>query len=131
MKLYAGNLPHEMTEDELKELFEEYGEVVSYNLVIDHDINRSKGFGFVELANEDHARVAMKELNGKEVMGREIKIAEAKPKKPIGRGASRPKGAGKSQGFGREKANRSREFNRGGGNVKRKWSNGDEPNFNR
>jgi RNA recognition motif-containing protein len=81
-KLYVGNLNYNTTERKVSELFKEVGEVVSANLIIDRYSGRSKGFAFVEMAEQSAAQKAIDQLNGKEVDGREIKVAEARPRKP-------------------------------------------------
>ena len=80
-KLYCGNLAYEMTEHNLTELFGEFGEVVSANVITDRMSGRSKGFAFVEMAEESAAQQAIAELDGKEVMGRNLKVAEARPQR--------------------------------------------------
>ena len=80
-KLYVGNLSYSTTEGNLSELFGELGEVVSVNLITDRMSGRSKGFAFVEMAEYDAAQAAINQLNGKEVDGRTIKVAEARPKR--------------------------------------------------
>ena len=80
-KLYVGNLSYSTTEGNLSELFGELGEVTSVNLITDRMSGRSKGFAFVEMAEYDAAQNAINTLNGKEVDGRAIKVAEARPKR--------------------------------------------------
>lgn len=91
-KLYCGNLAYETTEATLSELFGALGEVVSVNLITDRMTGRSKGFAFVEMAEYDAAQQAINELNGKQVHGREIKVAEARP--PQQRSDNRSGGGG-------------------------------------
>lgn len=79
-KLYVGNLPYEIDNNGLEELFAEYGTVESATIIMDRATGRSKGFGFVEL-DEEGAKAAMEALNGSEVGGRTIKVDIAKPKK--------------------------------------------------
>jgi len=81
-KLYVGNLAYETTEASLAPLFEAMGEVVSVNLVTDRMTGRSRGFAFVEMAEVSAAQQAINELNGKALDGRNIKVAEARPKRP-------------------------------------------------
>jgi hypothetical protein len=77
-KLYVGNLTYDTTEDNLVELFSEFGEVLSAQIIIDRDTNRSKGFGFVEMANgADEAATA---LNGQDFRGRNLTVNEARPR---------------------------------------------------
>ncbi len=82
MKMYVGNLPYRLTEDELRGPFESHGEVSSVNIVYDRDTGRSKGFGFVEMPNDSEAEAAMEELNGSEVGGRPLRVDRARPPKP-------------------------------------------------
>ncbi|MDQ3093712.1 MAG: RNA-binding protein [bacterium] len=79
-KLYISNLSYNLTEDELKEALSQYGEVTSVRIITDRETNRSRGFGFAEFANGDDAKAAMEGLNGQEVSGRELRIAEAREK---------------------------------------------------
>ena len=80
-KLYCGNLAYETTEATLSELFGAIGEVVSVNLITDRLTGRSKGFAFVEMAENDAAQRAISELNGKDMDGRAISVAEARPQR--------------------------------------------------
>jgi RNA recognition motif-containing protein len=77
MNIYVGGLPYKISEEELKETFEKYGEVTSAKIIIDKDSGRSKGFGFVEMPNDAEAKKAIGELNGTEVSGRNIIVNEA------------------------------------------------------
>ncbi|MDN5279233.1 MAG: hypothetical protein PWR01_3198 [Clostridiales bacterium] len=80
MKIYVGNLPYSVRDAELEEMFSPYGEVISANVIIERETNRSKGFGFVEMASSDDAQEAISQLNGKEYNGRGLKVNEAKPR---------------------------------------------------
>ena len=79
-KLFVGSLPFSMSDDDLAELFKEYGEVESARIILDRETNRSRGFGFVEFGNDDEAAAAIKGLDGSEVDGRTIVVNEARPK---------------------------------------------------
>jgi len=81
-KLFVGNLPYSVTDEQLREIFSESGQVESSTVVTDKFSGRSRGFGFVEMATEEEAKKALQELNGKEVEGRNIVVNEAKPMKP-------------------------------------------------
>ncbi|MFP4642781.1 MAG: RNA recognition motif domain-containing protein [Spirochaetales bacterium] len=83
-KLYVGNLHFQTQEQDLRELFAGYGEVVSCNVISDRDTGRSRGFGFVEMANEADARSAESALNGQDFDGRQLKVNEAKPRENRG-----------------------------------------------
>ena len=80
MNIYVGNLSYDVTEDELKEVFAEHGEVSSVNIIKDKYSGRSKGFGFVEMPNEEEAEKAVQTLNGSAVKGRDIKVNKARPR---------------------------------------------------
>ena len=80
-KLYVGNLDYQTTAATLSELFGTVGEVASVNLVTDRMTGQSRGFAFVEMAESSAAQQAISELNGKTVDGRDLKVAEARPKK--------------------------------------------------
>jgi RNA recognition motif-containing protein len=79
-KLFVGSLSWNVNDDQLKEAFSAAGTVVSANVITDRDSNRSKGFGFVEMSSDAEAAEAVKQLNGKELDGRAITVAEARPK---------------------------------------------------
>jgi len=78
-KLYVGNLPYSLTPEGLKELFASAGDVVSADVISDRMTGRSKGFGFVEMGTEAEAQQAIESLNGRDIEGRTIKVAEARP----------------------------------------------------
>jgi len=80
-RLYVGNLNYATTEAQLSELFETVGEVVSANLITDRMTGRSRGFAFVEMAEEAQAQKAIDQLDGREVDGRPLKVAEARPRR--------------------------------------------------
>ena len=81
-KLYTGNLSYSSTEDDLRQLFSQFGEVESVKLILDRETGRPKGFGFVAMNSEEAAQKAIDELNGTSFMGRTITVAEAQPPKP-------------------------------------------------
>ena len=80
MKIYVGNLSYEVTEDDLKVAFEQYGSVDSVAIIIDRATGKSKGFGFVEMSSKDEAQAAILGLNEKELKGRKLGVNEARPK---------------------------------------------------
>ena len=84
MKLYVGNLSYSASEAELRDLFGAYGTVESVAVITDRDTGRSKGFGFVEFANDAEAQAAIAGLNGKEVSGRSLTVSPARPKSDSG-----------------------------------------------
>ena len=81
-KIYVGNLNYKTTENQLKDLFGQYGDVESVNIIMDRYTDQSKGFGFVEMAEEDAATAAISSLNGQEFDGRSLRVDEAKERKP-------------------------------------------------
>ena len=81
MNMYIGNLSYNVTEDDLKVLFSEYGEVVSVNIMTDRFSRQPKGFGFVEMPNNSEADKAIKALNGSELKGRNIKVSQAEQRR--------------------------------------------------
>ncbi|HBB43795.1 MAG: RNP-1 like protein RNA-binding protein [Parcubacteria group bacterium GW2011_GWA1_44_13] len=78
-KLYVGGIPYSTTEDDLKAAFAEMGEVTSSAIIIDKMTGRSKGFGFIEMANDADADKAIAEMNGKDFQGRTLTVNEARP----------------------------------------------------
>ena len=80
MNIYVGNLPYNVTEDELRNMFAAYGDVSSANIITDKYSGESKGFGFVEMPRQSDAEEAIKALNGSSVKGRSIKVNQARPR---------------------------------------------------
>ena len=80
MDIYVGNLAYSTTDDELRDLFAAYGTVSSARVCVDRMTSRSKGFGFVEMANNDEAQAAITALNGHDVGGRALRVNESQPK---------------------------------------------------
>ncbi len=93
-KLYVGNLSYDTRDDDLNELFSEYGQVVSAKVVMDRDTGRPRGFGFVEMGTADEAQKAIQELDGKDFMGRAIKVNLAQPRVERGGGGGGRGGRG-------------------------------------
>ena len=92
MNIYVGNLPHELTEEELRQAFETFGEVTSAKIITDRFSGASRGFGFVEMPTKAEAQAAITGLNGTELKGRALTVNEARPR-PEGRqggGGRRP-----------------------------------------
>ena len=102
MKLYVGNLSFQTSEQELREMFSQFGEVTSASLVMDRDTGRPRGFGFVEFADDNAARAAINALNGKNIGGRDLTVNEAKPREAGGggRGGFGGGGGGGRGGYG-------------------------------
>ncbi|GBD85004.1 RNA recognition motif [bacterium BMS3Abin02] len=81
MNIYVGNLPFNTTGSDLERLFGEHGEVTSASVISDRETGRSRGFGFVEMANADEAKTAIQELDGHDFSGRRLKVNEARPRR--------------------------------------------------
>ena len=94
MKLYVGNLNFRCTEDDLRELFAPYGQIDDLIILNDRETGRSRGFGFITLADDDQAKQAMEQLNDQDFQGRNLVINEARPR------TDRPGGGGYSSGGG-------------------------------
>ncbi|MEO9885614.1 MAG: RNA-binding protein [Balneola sp.] len=80
MNIYVGNLSYGVSDDNLREVFEAYGEVSSCKVITDKYSGRSKGFGFVEMDNDSEAQAAIDQLEGAEIDGREVRVNEARPR---------------------------------------------------
>ena len=101
MNIYVSNLGFSVQDEDLREYFAEYGEVSSAKVITDKFTNRSRGFGFVEMADEEAAQKAIKELNGAVVEGRSISVTVARPRE--------------------ERPNNKRSFSGGGGGNCNRW----------
>ena len=104
MNIYVGNLSAKTTDQELREAFESFGEVDTAKIIKDNITGRSRGFGFVEMPNQDQAQTAITEMNGKELGGSALTVNEAKPResrggRSYGSGGGRP-GGGRPGGGG-------------------------------
>ncbi|MDP3792530.1 MAG: RNA-binding protein [bacterium] len=99
-KLYVGNLSYSATDDSLKQLFASAGEVTSANVIIDKMSGRSRGFGFVEMANDEEADKAVETMNGQEHDGRKLVVNEARPLADRPPRRSFGSGGGSGGGFG-------------------------------
>jgi RNA recognition motif-containing protein len=88
MNIYVGNLSYSLTEDDLRALFAEFGDVTSAKLIMDRYTGQSKGFGFVEMSDDGAAQKAIDELNGRDVSGRSLTVNQARPRE------ERPRGGG-------------------------------------
>lgn len=88
MNIYVSNLGFNLQDQDLKDLFMEFGEVSSSRIIMDKMTNQSRGFGFVEMPDEDAAQKAVKELNGVMKDGRSIKVSEARPREDRNNGGS-------------------------------------------
>ena len=115
MKIYIGNMSFDTTEETVRQAFEAYGEINSINLISDRDTGRPKGFGFVEMANDEHAKAAIAGLNGTDMGGRTVNVNEARPR-PEGGG-----GGGGSRGGSRGGSGGGGNRGGGGGGRGRSW----------
>ncbi len=117
MRLYVGRLPYSTTDQELYDLFSQFGEVLSANIIIDREMNRSKGFGFVEMSNDQDAQNAMNNLNNSTLQGRTIIVNEANERQPRsgggGGGGGYRNGGGDRRGGG--------GYRNGGGDRERRY----------
>jgi cold-inducible RNA-binding protein len=95
-KLYVGNLSFGVTDSALEQMFAAHGSVVSAQIIMDRDTGRSKGFGFVEMSNDQEAQAAIAAMNGQQVEGRTLTVNEARPKESRGPGG----GGGGRGGYG-------------------------------
>jgi len=111
MNIYVGNISWNLSDQDLSDLFAPFGEVASAKIVMDKFTNRSKGFGFVEMPNDEQAQAAISQLNGSEVDGRNLVVNESRPKE----GGS---GSGGGGGF------KKRNFGGGGGGGFKKGGGG-------
>jgi RNA recognition motif-containing protein len=108
MNIYVSNIPFKSTENDLRELFEQHGEVSSVKIVLDRETQRSRGFGFVEMPDDESAKQAMKALNGFSFQGKDLTVNEARPK------TDSPRGGG-GGGYG------NRGGGGGGGGFNKRW----------
>ena len=100
MNIYVGNLAGDLTEDELRQAFEAHGQVSSARIIKDKFSGQSRGFGFVEMPNNDEAQAAISALNDSELKGQELKVNEARPRPEGRRGGGRRGGGGGRRGGG-------------------------------
>jgi len=104
-KLYIGNIPFSMTEEELRELFQKHGALESVNVITDRETGRSRGFAFVEFAEENGAQEAQQALDGTDFGGRSMRVNEAHDRgdRGGGRGGGGGGGGGGRGGYGRDR----------------------------
>ncbi|HET6539083.1 MAG TPA: RNA-binding protein [Chryseolinea sp.] len=119
MNIYVGNLSWNLKDQDLSNLFAAHGEVISAKIVNDKFTNRSKGFGFVEMANDDQAQAAIAALNGTEVDGRNIVVNESRPKQEGGGGGGFKKRSFGNGGGGGGYKKGGGGYNKGGGGFNR------------
>ncbi len=112
VNIYVGNVSFSMTEAELRSLFEPHGQVMRASIVMDRETGRSRGFGFVEMADDNQARAAIEAVNGQDIGGRPLKVNEAKPREQGGGGGG---GGGFGGGGGRRGGGGGGGYGGGGG----------------
>lgn len=118
-KLYVGNLPYSVRDNDLEQAFSEFGSVVSAKVMLERDTGRSKGFGFVELSSDAEAQAAINGLNGKPLGGRNVVVNEARPLEP-----RPPRSGGFGGGGGRGGFGGGRGEGGGGGGFRSPYGNG-------
>jgi RNA recognition motif-containing protein len=101
MNIYVANINFRSSEDDLRGLFSQYGEITSLKIITDKMTGRSRGFGFVEMANDEDAKRAISELHGQDFMQKTLVVNEAKPREENGGGG---------RGFGGGRSNNRKEF---------------------
>lgn len=101
--IFVGNLDFNSSEDDLRQLFQAYGQVDRVSIMTDRDTGRSRGFGFVEMANEEEGEKAIAALNGTQVGGRKLNVNEARPKTERSGGGGRDRGGRGGGGGGRNR----------------------------
>ncbi|HTJ51953.1 MAG TPA: RNA-binding protein [Cyclobacteriaceae bacterium] len=99
MNIYVANIPFKATEQELRGLFEEFGEVSSAKIILDKFTQRSRGFGFIEMSDETAGRQAINDLNGSDFMGKNLVVNEARPKTDAPRSGGGYNRGGSGGGF--------------------------------
>jgi len=92
MNIYVGNLSYEVTEEDLKQAFEGFGQVETVKIIKDRYSGESRGFGFVEMPAKSEAESAINDLNGKDLKGQALNVSEARPRAGARRGGGRPSG---------------------------------------
>jgi RNA recognition motif-containing protein len=106
VNIYVGNMSFSTGEEELRQEFSQYGEVSSVRIITDRQTGQPRGFGFVEMPDDDAANKAIEELNGKELGGRALVVNKARPKRQGFGGGGRGGGRGGGGGGGRERRDR-------------------------
>ena len=116
MNIFVGGFPWATTEEQLKALFGEYGDVKSCKIIFDRETGKSRGIGFVDMPNDEHAQGAMESLNGSEFGGRRLNVTEARPREHTARGGfngqERPYHGGEKKDRYQERSSRKENDNR-------------------
>lgn len=123
-KLYVGSLPYTVTEDQIREIFSEFGSLESIRIITDKFTGQSRGFAFVEMATEEEAQKAIEGVNGREMDGRTLVVNEARPEqqreRSFGGGGGGGGGRGRG-GFGGGGGGRGGRGGGGGGGGRNRW----------
>lgn len=109
MNIYVANIPWKASEEQLKQLFAEYGEVSSAKIIMDKVTQRSRGFGFIEMADDSAGRNAINELNGADFMGKNLVVNEARPREE-GSGGGGNRGSNRGGGGGFRRGDFNKEY---------------------
>ena len=118
MDIFVGSLPFKLREDELTQLFEKHGAVLSCKIIMDKITRQSKGFAFVTMPNDEEAKKAIEELNGSEVLGRNIAVSESQERGGSGGGGGGYSGGGGGSSAGGKGKFRNADKPKGGGGFK-------------
>lgn len=110
MNIYVGNLSYDMTEEDLRKEFEAFGKVDSVNIIKDKFTDRSRGFAFVEMSNNEEGKAAVAGVNGKDVKGRALNVSEARPRSEVRRGGGGGGGGERRGGGGGGRRDRGDRF---------------------
>ncbi|MFZ4401134.1 MAG: RNA recognition motif domain-containing protein [Bacteroidales bacterium] len=116
MNIYVANLSYKIQDEDLKEIFEEYGAVNSAKVIIDHTTGKSRGFAFVEMANDAEGQEAIDQLNNAELDGKNLTVNKAKPKEANGNRGGGGGGFNRGGGGGYNRGGGGGGYNREGGN---------------
>ena len=112
MNIFVAKLNYTSTSEQLESMFSQYGEVISAKVIIDRETQRSKGYGFVEMPNDDEGNIAIQELNGSNLDGNDIVVKEARPREDRGGGGG---GYNRGGGGGYGRGGGGGSYGRGGG----------------
>ncbi|UYQ91311.1 RNA-binding protein [Chitinophaga horti] len=110
MNIYVANLHYRLNDEDLHQIFSEFGQVTSAKVIKDHETGRSRGFAFVEMPNQEEGAKAMESLNGSQVEGKQLTVNEARPKAPGSGGGGNRGGGGGNRGGGGYGGPRDRRY---------------------
>jgi RNA recognition motif-containing protein len=110
MNIYVANIPWKASEEQLKQLFAEHGEVTSAKIIMDKVTQRSRGFGFIEMADDTAGRNAINELNGFDFLGKNLVVNEARPREEGGSGGGGSRGGNRGGGGGFRRGDFNKDY---------------------